>query len=49
MFRRLLLIAKLSEDGTAIIISFENGEITLNHEGKGNNTTVVGSEVMISE
>ena len=49
MFRRLLLIAKLSDSGTEIVISFVDGVITLNHEGKGNNTAVAGSEVTLIE
>lgn len=47
MFRRLLLMAKLGESGANIIIDFASGILTINHDGKGNNITVNGSEVYI--
>lgn len=49
MFRRLLLITKLSEDGTPIVIDFTNGVITINDEGKGNKTSINNSEVTFNE
>lgn len=49
MFRRMLLIAKLLEDGGNITLDFQNGIVTLNDDGHGAKTTINGSEVIISE
>lgn len=50
VFRRLLLIAKLTEDtGGSIILDFTDGVLTLNDDGRGNKITVSGTEVTINE
>lgn len=49
MFRRMLLMAKLSENDSQIILDFSDGILTVNFDGKGNKTTVNGSEVIINE
>lgn len=49
VFRRMLIIAMLSDSGSQIILDFTDGVLTLNDEGNGNNITVNGSEVMINE
>ena len=50
MFRRMLLIAKIMEDtGGSLVLEFENGVVTLNHEGSGSKITLKESEVILSE
>lgn len=50
VFRRMLLIAKLSEDvGGDLVVDFTDGVVTLNEEGNGSKTTINDGEVTLSE